>query len=254
MQLQKSFKSEYTDELKYKVRNRQNLADYALEAFPLENPQTMALRGIPHPEGLLEQLIPEQKADFQNAITLYEAYPTLTPLIASDESFWAYLTHVDLFPFVQKRWAGVKDKDVKESYIIDHWFFGPNSRFRNALATLWWNVYLTVDEDREDKYELTKILYKQVDIIISLTSSLLLYRHKEAVIGILDSFKEHPEILSQAITPRIRFIVKAFNRMGGVKILSYFDRNFFKSQIEKNLSTILSITNSSNIQEYHWID
>jgi hypothetical protein len=58
-------------------------------------------------------------------------------------------------------------------------------------------------------------------------------RHKEAVIGILEFIKENEALFKSKFEDKTRFITKHLNVVGGVKSLAYYDRNFFKWELEK---------------------
>lgn len=249
MELQRSFTPDYTEKLKYDARMGFSTEKYALSNFPLDDAETIALKGIEKPEGLLEKLVPEQKYDLQNAITIYEAFPDLSPLIAASEPFWAYLTHADLFDFVQKRWANVKSKDVSSQYILDHWLFGQHGRWGNAFAAGWWHVAMTIDTDRQDKYELTKVLYSNSDLVSSLAGSKH-FSNSALIHSILSFYADHPELNDGSIIKKNRCIIQFFNRLGGVQNLSYMDEEFYKSILNKNLDIVSQINSNSEVSEF----
>lgn len=140
MELQKVFKHSYMDMLRKNV----NISDYQQEEFPYDATQVKRLANVYQPEGLLDRMDPTD--DFKSAVELFKAYKDLTPLVASLPDLWVYLCHVDLFPYVQKRWPKVMTDDVDEQYILNHWH--ENQHFmRTTFAGLWWHVYLTYDEE-----------------------------------------------------------------------------------------------------------
>ena len=78
-------------------------------------------------------------------------------------------------------------------------------------------------------------------------------KYKNAIFAILKFYKNHPEVLSEAINERNRFITQSLNRWGGVKKLSYFDVADFTTEMERNLETILSIKSTDNHNDFEWI-
>ena len=154
MELQRVFKRSYMEQLRRHI----NINDYRGEKFPYDETQVRPLANVYRPVGLLEKLDPED--DLKSDIAIYEAYPDLDPLVASLPDLWVYLAHTDLFPYVQKRWGGVFEDDVNEAFIINHWHKHSTHFLRTIFAGFWWNVYLTVDENRADKYELTRVMYE----------------------------------------------------------------------------------------------
>ena len=114
MELQKVFKHSYMDELRKNI----HISDYQGESFPYDPSKVKALANVYKPEGLLERLDPED--DFTSAIEIFKAYDSVTPLLASLPDLWVYLAHVDLFPYVQKRWPKVLDGSADEQYVLNH--------------------------------------------------------------------------------------------------------------------------------------
>ena len=158
MALQKVFKEAYVEALRSSIDPEK----YAGEAFLFDETQVRYMANVHHPEGLQDKMNPDNL--LESAIALYEAYPDLTPLSASKMELWAYLSHVDLFEYMQKRFPLVIDGSADEKYIKEHWFRSSQGTIRSSLAGLWWSVYCSVDDKREDKYELTKVLFQQDSI------------------------------------------------------------------------------------------
>lgn len=249
MQLQKTFKESYMKTLRDAVRSGANIPLYAGESFEVDPTQIKRLANVYAPVGLAERLEEVYENDFQSAIAIYEAYKDISPLLASNEAFWAYITHVDLFSYAQKRWPKVKEEDCSAEYIIDHWFVGANGLLRNAVASMWWSVYNTIDETRENKYELTEVLFKNYTLRITTFGSYQLIRHKEAMIGVLSFLKDNQEITSTAFEQRGQFISKYFNRLGAVKQLAYLNRDYFYWTCQYLKDKILAVTKREQLTD-----
>ena len=247
MQLQKTFKESYMKTLRDAVKSGVAIPLYKADSFEVDTTQVKRLANVYAPDGLAEKLDKIGENEFKSAIAIYEAYINISPLLASNEAFWAYLTHVDLFSFAQKRWPKVKENDCSSEYIIDHWFIGSNGLLRNAVASMWWSVYNTVDEERENKYELTEILFKNYTLRVITFGSYSLIRHREAMIGILSFLKDNPEVMNAAFEVRGRFISKYFNRLGAVKQLAYMKRDFFYDICVTMKDKIISITQKEQL-------
>ena len=246
--IQKIFSRKYVDSLRNELKFPHGIEKYKKDNFEYDDKCFLILPGISRPENLSEK-IKTDKTDFENAVLLYESYENLTPLMASDERFWVYLTHVDLYSYMIQRWPGMKDKENKDNknkykYINDHWFIGGVSQaniMRNALSGLWWAVHISVDKSNtKDKYELTKVLFRNLDFPTRTLGTYKLGRHKEAVMGILQFIKEHDDIFNEkkvketgSFQEETRAIVKYFNRLGGIKPLSYYNREFFINELSK---------------------
>lgn len=248
MQLQKTFKESYMKTLRDAVRSGVAIPLYSKDNFEVDTTQVKRLANVYAPEGLVEKLENVWEDDFNSAVAIYEAYKNISPLLASNEAFWAYLTHVDLFSYAQKRWPKAKESDCSAEYILDHWFIGANGLLRNAIASMWWSVYNTVDETRENKYELTEVLFKNYTLRIITFGSYQLIRHREAMLGILSFLKDNPEIIDNALENRGNFIMKYFNRLGAVKQLSYMKRDFFYNICASMKDKILNVTSRDQLK------
>jgi len=236
------FKEKYVTKLKENI----NVEFFRSMEFVYDKKQVLIMPNVETTPNLANKLKPDN--DFETAIKLFEAFKNLEPIQASDERLWSYLALVDLFPYMQKRWSAVykgEDKGNKE-YILEHWFLSSSAQsslLRHALAGLWWAVYLSVDDtrDEENKYDLTKILFRQLDFPTRTLGTYKLGRHKEAVIGILEFIEENENLFKTGFENKTRFITKHLNVIGGVKPLAYYDRGFFKRELEKVKETISSI-------------
>ena len=245
MALQPVFKRSYIDYLKTHIRP----SDYLKDHFEYDRTQVVRLYGIQQPEDLLQRLNPAPEGDFQSAVAIYEAYKDITPLFAQQDDLWVYLTHVDLFEYMKKRWPiGNVEKEKQIEYIQNRWFRHSKHLFRTSLAGLWWQVFLTKDNERENPYELTEVYFGCGQDFHQRFGELTLIRHKEAMIGILEFLKDHPELTAKGFDPRGQYISKLFNSVGSYKLLSNMDKNYFKQALEKRLDVIIQISNRTKVQ------
>ena len=241
MALQKVFKEAYVEALRSSI----DPDNYAGETFVFDETQVRYMANVHHPEGLQEKMNLDNL--LESAIALYEAYPDLTPLSASKMELWAYLSHVDLFEYMQKRFPAVKDGTADEKYIKEHWFRSSQGTIRSSLAGLWWSVYCSVDETRKDKYELTKVLFQQDSIRTHYFGNSITFRHREAIIGILEFLVENPDVSRVHFNSRCIYIAQYFNRLGAVKQLAYMDRQFFKEELMKKKPVLLTVTSKAQV-------
>lgn len=187
--------------------------------------------------------------NLENAILLYEAFPNMTPLLASYEPFWLYFSHTELFEYVRKRWPnivsddkGEKDIEKQIKYIREYWFQSGSS-IRSWLSGLWWSVYLTVDDSRSDKYELTRVLFRQEDLRTRTFGTYMLFRHRPATIATLSFIKDHIEsTFKHSFQNRCRYMMKYLNYLGGCRQLSYMDQTFFTEMLLKKNDDIARIS------------
>ena len=242
MIVQRRFKKTYAEELADRVKNGYNLDLYGKESFPYDKEQVVIIPTLRYPEGLKEKMIPTPQGDFESAVALYEAYPNLTPLQASDKAFWTYLTHVDLFDYVQARFPKVLEDDFDNvNYIINHWFAPKDWSCRHPLASLWWFIHLTIDENSIDKYKYSRIIFSDYGFRTNF-AQYSIARHKEAVFGYFDFLIQNPEIIRQSFKARNRFITKYLNKLGGTRLLSTLPREFFTSELTMIKPQILAVT------------
>lgn len=241
MELQKVFKRSYIEELRRSIQ----ISDYQGEAFPYDPSKVRSLANVYKPEGLIDRLDPDD--DFTTAVEIFKAYKNITPLLASLPDLWIYLAHVDLFAYVQRRWAKVMSNDVDEKYILNHWH--ENDHFmRTTFAGLWWHTYLTFDETRQNPYELTEMLFKSQDFRTLRFGELGLIRHKPAMIGVLEFLLENPEVTESSMDPRGQFISRYFNLLGGTKPLSFMDKDYFKEVLNALKPKLLEIRSIQDVQ------
>lgn len=242
--LQHTFKESYTIYLKDAVKAGVSIDNYKQPEFDYDKSKVKFIANLYEPKMLLEKLM-SANTDYEAAVILYEAYKDLSPLLASTEAFWVYLTHVDLYQYVQYRHPVVKARN-EQSHILDHWFFGKQGYIRNTLASLWWSVYCSVDETRSNPYELTEIFFRNYSFrVVNLR---IMLRTKEGLLGILEFLKENPDVLENNFENRGLFIAKYFNNLGGSKQLSYLKRDFFKQELINIKNIILSITDRGDVQ------
>lgn len=246
MLLQRTFKKNYVETLLDAVRNGQNLDLYAQDSFDYDAEQVVMIPNLAYPEGLIDKLVPTPQGDFDSAVAIYEAFPNLTPLQAADKSFWTYLTHVDLFEYVQKRYPKVKDEGFNSiPYIVDHWFCGSDWYWRHPIASLWWFVHQTIDEENADKYKYTRFFLSNYEFRTNL-AKYSIARLKEALFGYFDFLMDNPEIESQFFKARNRFLTKHLNKLGGTRLLSTLPREVFYDELCSIKEQALQINSSKS--------
>lgn len=227
MALQKVFTPSYTQYLKANVK----VDNYLRERFPYEPSQVRKLSGVKHHENLLSEMEPTPEGNLKSAIAIYEAYENISPLFAQQDSLWIYLAHVDLFEYVKKRWPL---KDVEEdkliSHIQEHWL--ETQAIRSTLSGLWRSVYLTVDENRPNRYELTAVLFRNETFRTRVFGSSLVARHRAATQGILEYMLENMEKF-KSLEQKGQEVAKHFNMLGSYKLLPSLPKEFFKREMDR---------------------
>lgn len=176
-----------------------------------------------------------KEADFECAKILYENLK-LTPRQASNAEFWNYLHHTVLYKYIHLRWSRIDsaDEDKRKTYIQRHWLMDRTSQkhlINFPLTTLWWSIYLSMDSSLPDPYKLSSIYFQNNRYRTVSIGGSSFVRHKEALLGILEYIDEKKLQTTAELGDEIS---KFINLIGGTKPLSFFDRNWFKIQLQKN--------------------
>ena len=244
------FTETYCDTLRNNLRAGESIGKYidTLPHFDYTDNDLCYLTDFEVKTENLRAICTNTRSNLENAILLYEAFPKLTPLLASYEPFWLYFSHADLFEYLRKRWPnilsddkGEKDIEKQKQYIRDYWFQGGSS-IRSWLSGLWWSVYLTGDESRPDKYELTRVLFRQEDLRTRTFGTYMLFRHKPATVATLTFINDHIEsTFKHSFQNRCRYMMKYLNYLGGCRQLSYMDQSFFMDMLVKKNADIAKV-------------
>ena len=249
--LQKTFKDSYVKELIDGVKSGRTIDQYATSEFDIDESKMKYISGVYTPIGLQDRMIAALNKDKRHgaeaAIELFKAYKDLSPLVASNEAFWVYLCHTELKDFVQLEWPFDKAKNPN-NYVLDHYFFRMGYD-RNALASLWWGVYLSYDFEREesgeDPYTLTRVFFKNYSLRVTWLTIIL--RIKNALHGVLEFLNSHQEMILSNVDNRGLFISKYFNMLGATKQLSSLPKEFFIEEMERLYPIIMSIHDRQDV-------
>ena len=176
--------------------------------------------------------------EFESGKVLFENL-RLTPKQASDIGFWTFHNHYTFYKYISKRWGDIWDSEKNvtnhSSYIINHWIQSNSSQSEliiYPISGLWWSFYLTVDEERTDKYELTKIFFKNYTLRVVQMGQTRFARHKPAILGVLEFILEN-DLENKSLEQSGRAIVPYINLLGGIRPLSYFNKEWFKTKLTK---------------------
>lgn len=213
------FLKDYTEELYNKVRERDFTA-YHADKFDYDKEATFATN-IERRDDLLQIMLQHTmpQDDINAAISLFEAFPSLTREQASYAPFWAYMTHVDFYPYMIKRFC--KGESPTETDIKINWWH--SNIMRRGLSNLWWSVKQSIDDKHpDDKYHYTKYLFKHLDFRQRRLGSSTLFRHHEAVIGILRFLEENVEDYFEG---RSNYIMMYFNKQATLRQLAVSTRD-----------------------------
>lgn len=246
MALQKVFKPDYI----LKLKNEIDPENYNQQVFTYDNTQVRTLVGVQHTDNLLDLLDPTSDGDMQTAIAIYEAFENISPVFATQEDLWVYLTHVDLFDYVKTRWKISPDLTFEEkiNHIEHHWFRDKFQFMRTTFAGFWWDVRLTVSPELEDRYELTRYLFKNTEFRTSSFGELPLIRHEGAMKGILEFIRDNEKMFSSGFNAKARYIRHLFDILGGYKNLASLPKEFFYSTLDKKKEIINEVHEARDVK------
>lgn len=237
MEKQRIFTNRYAMELRRVVEEKNDVSCYRMTEFPFDDTQVLVMQRRNKPEGLLERML-HANSDGEAAKELYLAFSDLSPLEAAYAPFWDYLSHIDLYPIVRKRWPDVFNETANNpaQYILEHWF---GKDIMQCLSGWWWTVSMTVGDDGD--FSLTDFIFdKREDLRQNLGVSTL-FRHKPFTHSVLAFLRDSPEITAEAQIPRCRYIIQHFNRLGAIKQLTYMDERYFQKALDELRTSILSV-------------
>lgn len=180
--------------------------------------------------------------DFENTKKIYTSLKGLSILQATDERLWVYLTHTTFWKYMRKRWPveSYFDKDNPVEAIKERYFFMTNrdrALIRNGIARLWWYGYVSYDEDREDPFELTKVLLSKLDIAQSLLERSF-SRNPNITKAVLSVLKKKELESSFINRENFRNLMMYINQLGGVTILDTLDREDLEELIRAKIETL----------------
>ena len=246
MALQRVFTPSYTLYLKNNIQ----VENYLKDRFPFDESQTRRLSGVIHQEDLLSKLDPKPSGDFKTAIAIYEAFENISPIFAQQDDLWVYLTHVDLFDYVKERWDIPSDVTEleKTNHIEHHWFRDKFQFTRTTFAGFWWNVRLTISPELEDKYELTKYLFKNTEFRTSSFGELPLIRYEGAMKGILEFVRDNEGMFSTGFNAKARYIRHLFDILGGYKSIASLPKEYFYNALDKKKEIIKEIHEARDVK------
>ncbi|ULQ50971.1 DUF6339 family protein [Flavihumibacter fluvii] len=164
------------------------------------------------------------KKDLNNSILIFELLKDIDRVQANDKRLWVTLSHHIFFKYSKSRW--LKSEEFTSEMIRRRFHFEGASletRMRNSISRLWWSAKLTYDKNREDPYELTKLLFSKQDIFQNLVERS--YGTYDSVVkGFLEFYSEKNYLKED----QLRRLFTALNSIGGVKVLPVHNKEEIK--------------------------
>ena len=176
-----------------------------------------------------------------NAIILYEALHNVVPkAVLADERLWCGLIFTKGYQYAQM------DMSLDEkNAIIDHWFMNAKynvrrSLFFHILARLYFWCEYTLDEEREDPYELLRFGFLGDTLSIIRVAFWRSYSaNKDIPIGLLDGEKRlYDETNVKLSGDEIEHTIKFVSRLGSVRLLDSFTKEEISEKVYRELKRI----------------
>ncbi len=185
-------------------------------------------------------------SDLENTKILYPALKHLTPLQASDPRLWTYLTHVTYWDYMRKRWPIEQylGKSRLRDNIQERYFFMPDrsrALIRNGLARLWWYGYCSYDETRENPFELTAVLLKNLDVTQSILERAFSRNTlvTKAVLEVLLSREQSGKAFY--VREKVRDLAKYIVQIGGVTIIDALEDSDLRALVESKIEQLATV-------------
>lgn len=246
MSLQKTFRARYARQLEEDAKNGIGIERYTKPEFDYDRNQVLMITGIEQPDGLLEKMDP--KDDYKSAVELFSAYKDISLLQAQDYSFWTYLAHADLFPYVQAKNKKMLEPGFNDAkYITDHIFKGFGGLIYHPLAGLWWNVYCTYDPSLEDPYKYTKFIFKDYGLRVTFIGRYRIFRNKPELIGFLDFMMANEILFRDHARQRYRWAAQYLNRIGGSRNFSNMTSEQVFQLLEQARDKIATVNSDEDV-------
>lgn len=171
----KAYKQKTADDLQYEIEK--NMAKYTdpnfdwysideLEETSFEIPDDLAQKMIDcYNLDMFGNLVADgnqfSKYDGKAAIELFLALQGLKPKDLAQHRLWVSLAHLNLMPYIRKRWPKIDLPNFNDAgYIKEHWL--KKDKIRNWLKGLFWQVKCTAIEKETGEWD-----FEYTDFIFS---------------------------------------------------------------------------------------
>lgn len=164
--------------------------------------------------------------DYENAKLVYENFKNLTESQASDFRLWSgYAIEDEVYNYLKYRW---KNDARTILYRVSYRDAGKRGLLYHGIARLWWLSYLTYDDSKSDKYELTKFTFEYPHIMEK-----MIYRNfsnsKNVRHGIIEGIKLFIDNGGKYTTSKIDELYKHISMISGVNLLDIIPKEKIKA-------------------------
>ncbi|MBU3207902.1 hypothetical protein KPL33_13115 [Clostridium algidicarnis] len=188
-----------------------------------------------------------EKTDLENIKRIYLNLKFLTETQATDERLWAGLAHDKFWTYMQYRWP-IQKMNEPQVNLKRQYFFGESKRRSltfHGIAKLWWIGRYTYDDRREDPFELTRYVCKDLS-----TTSLYLFSsnftsNDNIRLGMLRAIVDTEKRGYRVKRQEQNQLIKYFNILGGTYILDLFSEDEIYEKAIKKLNKMFSLDEKS---------
>lgn len=184
--------------------------------------------------------------DLENTKRLYRALRHLTPIQASDERLWAYLCHVTYWDYMRQRWPAEQyaGKARFAENVLERYFFmsdRPRALIRNGIARLWWYGFTTYDEERDDPFELTAVLLKNLDVTQSILERAF-SRNRTVTRVVLSALLQREKDGNPFYhRDNVRDLAKYLVQVGGVTIIDALSSDEIRALVNSRIQELTAV-------------
>lgn len=189
----------------------------------------------------------DRLTEIENSITLYEHLKDLPMYVLTDVRFWNWIYFEKCYEVVLK----IMPVSIGSAVIKDHWLLGGRrGLFFGVLSRTYFRVMLTVDESKEDPYELTRFAIESPERFRNL-SWRTFSSQKHIVMGALKAEKQiYDEYGDIEKSKYFTEIAKHISKLGSVRFLDVMDENDiyehvykkYKEMIESDLEEAIQVS------------
>lgn len=177
----------------------------------------------------------QKKTDLNNAKLIYEGFKNLTESQASDFRLWSgYAIEDDVYHYLKYRWG---DTSNTLAYRVVYKDAGKRGLLYNGIARLWWLAHLTIDEERENIYELTEFTFSYPHIMEK-----MIYRNfsnsKTIRHGIIEGIQKYIDAGNNYRTKDMDSLYKHISLISGVNLLDIIPQSEIQDITYNFLSNI----------------
>jgi len=249
---QKIFKESFIKPLAEQLRKGDSKTVKLVKKFPLVYTDSDVISLDDYPDlSTLSLFDKSSSKDFQckNAILLYDKL-RINPYQASNPALWTFLALVTFRDYMNKLRSDISDADTLSAgkYLLTHYFCAGSAvkdLLLNDISLLWWGAHLTVQNDTEDPYRLTKEVFSMLDYTRHLLPGSQgrnpAFRHAvlEFVVENPDLFKAKSEGGAGSREDKVRLILRRLNTFAGYQLFPFFNKDEIKDIIDGMRDEIL---------------